>query len=697
MSVKKQSFAGSTTDYSEAIFQPNFIQRNQSLNQNYQLTGQNQQFVPQQGFQNQRVSFGQGDINQGQQTMGKQRCDYNGYHQYPVTDLNSTFTMLPKVFEMDQDFLPQEILFLLSEENNHLDKFKKKVDREKEKIKRDINGIKNEMQNMIEDLGVQMQQFVDDHYKRYLKVYADFKEGVIQFKKTKLEAPLNLVPPPPSNNLGDCSNANLIRELEEMKYQNYVSKVNAYISNLARQRVEQIQIISKELLQLTSQNSEFYHSEATLRQLNMIKQEVEERLITKFGDMRDYILPLDYMEQSQQKQSNIESKSKLNLETQSLPQSAIKSNPYLNIQEPKLTLNFEHHLNQLNQFNQSSQTIQPSPILQLQNNFINTHTIQGKVNELQEIQPLDIRHNGMILCFTNIKDNLIATGSKDTFINIWDGSSLLSKLEGHTDGVCTLTVIKANNVPFFLASGSDNGDKSIKIWNLSTLKEHNTLMEHQAAVVALLSLDDGQTLVSGSYDKSLLIWNIDKTQSIQKLIGHTNAVTCLTLAKGRFISGGLDQNLIVWKIIKNAQGQFQQAQLERSIKNQTLVCALNVVQLQNNQTKIISGGKDGKIREFDINSGELLSSQQVANGPIVEMIIAQDYVNYSIISMSNKDRNLVITTQGINKVLDTNDQVFIEFGCGVYPKMEVTDRAGQLQLNILSQKQDVQKIFKYII
>ncbi|CAD8134493.1 unnamed protein product [Paramecium octaurelia] len=693
MSVKKQSYAGSTTDYSEAMFQPNFTQRNPNLNQNYQLPPQ---YAQQQPFQNQRISFGQGDVCQPQQTMPKQRSDYNYQPQYPVTDINSTFTMLPKVFEMDQDFLPQEILFLLSEENNHLDRFRKKVDREKEKIKRDVSSIKLEISNMIEDLGVQMQQFVDEHYKRYLNVYAAFKDEVIQFKKTKLEAPLNLVPPPPPNNFGDCSNANLIKELEEMKYQNYVSKVNAYISNLARQRVEQIQIVSKELLQLTSQNSEFYHSEATLRQLNIIKQEVEERLITKFGDMTNYILPLDFMEQNQQKQipQEIKSQSKLNLDTQSLPQSAIKINPYLNIQEPKLTtLNFEQ---QLNQFNQSSQTIQQSPILQLQNHFLNTHTIQGKVTELQEIQSQDIRHNGMILCFINIKDNLIATGSKDTFINIWDNSSLVSQLKGHTDGVCTLTTIKANNVPFFLASGSDNGDKSIKIWNLSTLKEHNTLVEHQAAVVALLSLDDGSTLVSGSYDKSLLIWNIDNQKPIQRLAVHSNAVTCLTLAKGRFISGGLDQNINVWKIMKNAQGQFQQAQLERTIKNQTLVCALNIVQIQNN-IKIISGGKDGKLREFDANTGELLSSQQVTNGPIVEMIVAQDYVNYSIISMSNKDRNLVMTSQGVNKVLDTNDQVFIEFGCGVYPKMEVVDKGGQLQLNIISQKQDIQKIFKYII
>lgn len=79
-------------------------------------------------------------------------------------------------------------------------------------------------------------------------MYAIFKEEVISFKSAKLEAPLNLVPPPPSSTFDECSNANLIRELEEMRYKNYVSKVNAYVSELAKQRIEKVQIISKDLL-----------------------------------------------------------------------------------------------------------------------------------------------------------------------------------------------------------------------------------------------------------------------------------------------------------------------------------------------------------------------------------------------------------------------------------------------------------------
>lgn len=62
--------------------------------------------------------------------------------------------MLPMVFSMDQDFLPQEILFLLSEEEKHIEKYKEKVDREKIKIKKDVEMAQNEIVNMFDDLSM---------------------------------------------------------------------------------------------------------------------------------------------------------------------------------------------------------------------------------------------------------------------------------------------------------------------------------------------------------------------------------------------------------------------------------------------------------------------------------------------------------------------------------------------------------------
>ena len=45
------------------------------------------------------------------------------------------------------------------------------------------------------------------------------------------------------------------------------------------------------------------------------------------------------------------------------------------------------------------------------------------------------------------------------------------------------------------------------IWDPLEKKMLNKLQGHTAAVVSLISLDDGQTLISGSYDKEIIVWN----------------------------------------------------------------------------------------------------------------------------------------------------------------------------------------------
>lgn len=55
---------------------------------------------------------------------------------------------------MDQDFLPQEVLFLLSQEDNHIRRFRERVDRDKTKLQRDIKLVKAELVNMLDDLAM---------------------------------------------------------------------------------------------------------------------------------------------------------------------------------------------------------------------------------------------------------------------------------------------------------------------------------------------------------------------------------------------------------------------------------------------------------------------------------------------------------------------------------------------------------------
>jgi len=76
------------------------------------------------------------------------------------------------------------------------------------------------------------------------------------------------------------------------------------------------------------------------------------------------------------------------------------------------------------------------------------HTLQG--------------HTSCVSCLSLIKPNILASGSKDNTIKIWnlDDQSCIHTLQGHTDSVWCLSLIKQN----ILASGSD--DNTIKIWNL---------------------------------------------------------------------------------------------------------------------------------------------------------------------------------------------------------------------------------------
>ena len=144
-----------------------------------------------------------------------------------------------------------------------------------------------------------------------------------------------------------------------------------------------------------------------------------------------------------------------------------------------------------------------------------------------------------------LSDGRVASSFDDNSIKItsnfnFNKSNLTTQiLLGHTDFVNTITELDNN----MLASGSC--DKTIKIWNLATSKIISTLTGHNECVTSLANVktDSGDLLISGSNDLSILVW--EGTKSIKNLTGHKNWIQSLAYTKQypSFVSCSLDKTI----------------------------------------------------------------------------------------------------------------------------------------------------------
>ena len=126
-------------------------------------------------------------------------------------------------------------------------------------------------------------------------------------------------------------------------------------------------------------------------------------------------------------------------------------------------------------------------------------------------------HKHYIRCLCPISNIILASGSYDTTIKIWniEDRSIMSTLSGHTDIVSALCSVKEG----VLVSGS--GDKSLIIWSKptpesSTYSLRQTLTGHKSEIRGIIRLNN-TAIVSGEFDRDLRIWNIDQGLCIRHI------------------------------------------------------------------------------------------------------------------------------------------------------------------------------------
>ncbi|PWY71867.1 sulfur metabolite repression control protein [Aspergillus eucalypticola CBS 122712] len=150
-------------------------------------------------------------------------------------------------------------------------------------------------------------------------------------------------------------------------------------------------------------------------------------------------------------------------------------------------------------------------------------------------------HTNGVMCL-QFEDNILATGSYDATIKIWDTETgqEIRTLRGHESGIRCLQFDDTK-----LISGSMDG--SVKVWNWRTGDCISTYTGHRGGVIGLHF--DATILASASVDKTVKIWNFED-KSTCLLRGHTdwvNAVRVDTASRTVF-SASDDCTVRLWDL-----------------------------------------------------------------------------------------------------------------------------------------------------
>jgi len=145
----------------------------------------------------------------------------------------------------------------------------------------------------------------------------------------------------------------------------------------------------------------------------------------------------------------------------------------------------------------------------------------------------------------------LASGSGDKTVRLWDltTETPLHVCSGHRDYVLALAWAPDNRL---VASGDKSGQ--VMVWDLAGKQRGRTLLGHKQWVTSLaweplhLCRGTARRLVSGSKDGDVRVWDVMTGQSVKVLTGHTASVTSVRWGGGGLLyTASQDRTIKVWR------------------------------------------------------------------------------------------------------------------------------------------------------
>ena len=197
---------------------------------------------------------------------------------------------------------------------------------------------------------------------------------------------------------------------------------------------------------------------------------------------------------------------------------------------------------------------------------------------------------------------LLASGSRDDTVKLWDVATQERIANLHTDGVWSVSFSPDGTT---LASGSSG---TVILWDvrtgerIATLKGHTIVWRTNTLLAPVRSVSfspDGATLASGSVDSTVKLWDVATKTEVATLQGHRDEVTSVAFSPDGTLlaSGSWDNTVKLWDVAT----QERIATLGHGAD-------VNAVSFSPDGTLLASGLWDGTVKLWDMATRERIAT-----------------------------------------------------------------------------------------
>ena len=197
---------------------------------------------------------------------------------------------------------------------------------------------------------------------------------------------------------------------------------------------------------------------------------------------------------------------------------------------------------------------------------------------------------------------LLASGSRDDTVKLWDVATQERIANLHTDGVWSVSFSPDGTT---LASGSAG---TVILWDvrtgerIATLKGHTIVWRTNTLLAPVRSVSfspDGATLASGSVDSTVKLWDVATKTEVATLQGHRDEVTSVSFSPDGTLlaSGSRDNTVKLWDVAT----QERIATLGHGAD-------VNAVSFSPDGTLLASGLWDGTVKLWDMATRERIAT-----------------------------------------------------------------------------------------